>query len=581
MIDCVVNILNKAGLQFCQYALTMLLQSGAVITVLLLIDLLIRKRVRAIFRYCILMLVFVKLILPPTFYLPTGIGRWCGDYLSADSAILKVASVLSGVETAENVAVGGWHASSQAHRVSPKRSHPQLERGAGYLACAPPNVTWPAVALLIWLVTVLVLSVLLLERMWFVAGLIRQSEPAKGRIVGSLEQCRSRVGIRNNIELKISHNVESPAVCGLFRPKILLPASLPDGLSRHKLQTVLIHELAHIKRGDLWVNLVQTVLQIIYFYNPLVWLANSAVRSAREQAVDETALACLGAQAGEYGNTLIDIAEIAHARPSLSLRLIGVVESKKALARRIEHIINRPLPRSPRLGTTGALVVIVAALVLLPMARGQTTITPPDQTAKNKQTGDAIKSGGIETSGGIAGFVADKSGKPCADVYITESLGDFTGAVKSNEQGRFSLPAPRSGQKTWLAYSEDSRAVGIFNISPNDRTPLGVVLKFNEARIRGRIIKPNGKGVRDRKVEFIITSAGGRTYHLPSNHKTDEFGNYHGIIPSGSGLTVRSRLLDGTETERKYIARPVSLTDNQSFIPMPLLIIWPAQQQGF
>ena len=79
----------------------------------------------------------------------------------------------------------------------------------------------------------------------------------------------------------------------------------------------MLHELAHIKRKDIWVNTMQTFLQIFYFYNPLLWIANVIVRRIREQAVDETVLFHLGEKADTYSMTLVDIAEIAFARPSL------------------------------------------------------------------------------------------------------------------------------------------------------------------------------------------------------------------------------------------------------------------------
>ena len=81
MMD-IVNILNRTGDGFCEFALAMLIQSGILIVLLYLIDLLIRKHVRAVFRYCIWMLVFAKLILPPALCLPTGIGYWCGPDIS-------------------------------------------------------------------------------------------------------------------------------------------------------------------------------------------------------------------------------------------------------------------------------------------------------------------------------------------------------------------------------------------------------------------------------------------------------------------------------------------------------------------
>jgi len=232
-----------------------------------------------------------------------------------------------------------------------------------------------------WLVGMVVLLALLVQRVCFVRGLIAQSKPADGRLLEMLEDCRCQIGIRQNIELRLSGDTLSPAVCGLFKPIILMPAALLEKLSREKLKAVLIHELAHIKRADVWVNLLQTMLQIVYFYNPLVWIANAMIRRIREQAVDEMVLVTLKPETKSYSNTLIDIAEMAFWRPNFSLRLIGVVESKKALERRIKHMLNRPVPKSSKLGILGLFVIVVIGVIILPMGCGparQTALeTPP------------------------------------------------------------------------------------------------------------------------------------------------------------------------------------------------------------
>ncbi|MFC1636040.1 M56 family metallopeptidase, partial [Planctomycetota bacterium] len=166
-------------------------------------------------------------------------------------------------------------------------------------------------------------------------------------------------------------------------------------LPPEKLKAVLIHELAHIKRGDLWSNFVQTILQIIYFYNPLVWLVNVVMRRIREQAVDEMVLVTLKTGIKEYSNTLIDIAEMAFLKPNLSLRLIGVVESKKALHRRIRHMFNRPIPKNAKLGIRGLVMILIVGAVLLPMARAQKqsnekTTVDTDAQPKNKSESSKI-----------------------------------------------------------------------------------------------------------------------------------------------------------------------------------------------
>ncbi|MDY0356554.1 MAG: Clp protease N-terminal domain-containing protein [Sedimentisphaerales bacterium] len=147
-----------------------------------------------------------------------------------------------------------------------------------------------------------------------------------------------------------------------------------------------------MRRGDLWVNLIQTLLQIVYFYNPLLWLANAMIRRTREQAVDEAVLVAMGETARDYPETLLHIAKLAfHRRPALSLRLIGVVESKSALRSRIQHILARPFPKSAKLGTFSLIAIVATAAVLLPMAKGQRAQDSTDDS-HSALSPDAVKS---------------------------------------------------------------------------------------------------------------------------------------------------------------------------------------------
>jgi beta-lactamase regulating signal transducer with metallopeptidase domain len=395
IINNCLTALNNIGRAFCDYSAGVFVQSALLIILLLLIDFMLRKRVRATFRYWMWILVFIKLILPPTLSLPTGIGYWCGDFLSSDSFNFRQASIIAQQESFEIPAIQDFPESSEVPAINESMDSggiatsqnsfkfaevPQIPPSKAMVETTVPTVpenptlnpiTWQAAVFLIWFVGVLVISVLLIQRMLFVRGLITQSEPSDERLKEMLNQCRRQLGIGRYIELRLSNNISSPAVCGLFKPILLMPAALDDKLSPEKLRAVFIHELAHIQRGDLWINLVQTILQIIYFYNPFVWLANAMVQSVREQAVDEKVLVVLGEEVRSYSNTLIDVAEMAFLRTSLSLRLIGVVESKRALNRRIKIMLNRPVPKSAKLGVLGLVVITVIGVILLPMAKAQ------------------------------------------------------------------------------------------------------------------------------------------------------------------------------------------------------------------
>jgi beta-lactamase regulating signal transducer with metallopeptidase domain len=359
-------VLNDLGSGFCDYAAGVFIQVSLLIILLLILDFMLRKRVRAVFRYCLWMLLFVKLVLPTSFTLPTGIGYWLGDYFPSEVSIVKSVSQAEEatpmVQTEEAVPVvidmPQWDVIDTPPMNETVPTGVELE-----------SISRQGLVFSVWLVGMLALSALLVRRFYFVRRLIANSRPANERSLEMLDECCRRIGIRRNIELRLTNGKLSPAVCGFFKPVILMPAALLQKLSREKLRAVLIHELAHIKRGDAWVNLLQTILQIVYFYNPLVWLANVMVRRAREQAVDEMVLVTLRPETKNYSNMLIDIAEMAFWRPNFSLRIIGVIESKKALERRINHMLTRPVPKSSKLGPLGLIAIVAIGAIILPMGR--------------------------------------------------------------------------------------------------------------------------------------------------------------------------------------------------------------------
>jgi len=382
---CVMG-LNGVGRVFCDYAASVFIQSAVLVCVLFVADLLLRKRVRAVFRYCVWILVLVKLILPPALALPTGIGYWLGGRLPSVSSVVS-----RGVE-APGFEAGGRHPSGRPSALPETRHTEPIPGagGAGHPAIGNPAgvtaITWQGIVFLMWFVGVLVFAAVLVQRLRFVRGLVAFSEPVDARFRQIIEECGRQVGIRHEIRLRASGTMSSPAICGLVRPIVLVPARLLDTLSAEGLKAVFIHELAHMKRGDLWINLAQTLLQVIHFYNPFVWFANAMIRRTREEAVDETVLVALGGRAEDYSNTLIDIGEVVLWKADLGLRLIGVAESERILRWRITHMLTRPIPKSARIGMLGTAVLVIVGILLLPMARAE---KPNREASAVAQTGGA------------------------------------------------------------------------------------------------------------------------------------------------------------------------------------------------
>jgi bla regulator protein BlaR1 len=393
--------INWAGGKFVEFAQPMLVQSVVLILILLVVDFILRKKLRAVFRYWIWLLVLVKLTLPTSLTSPFSLGYFVGDRLIyADKAKMPSEPQAIFTETSSvgippcidlsNIQAGRFTRSAPpiipntkplAELGISKVQQDHIKPAKDSAPVAP--LSWQGVLFLLWLVSMMVMLLLLLQRMFFIRGLLRQARPANNLMTDALEYCQDRMRVRKNVALKVSFNATSPAVCGLFRPVILLPQNLGPTLGSSHLRTVIMHELAHIKRGDLWINTIQVVLQIFYLYNPLLWLANAIIRRVREQAVDETVLVAMGPKARQYPETLVNVARLAWRRPALSLRLIGIIESKSQLKERIRNMLDRPVPKSAKLGIAGILIIIALGAFLLPMAEAQNGEAETSKVSEN------------------------------------------------------------------------------------------------------------------------------------------------------------------------------------------------------
>ncbi len=368
--DCLMN-LNRVGNAFYCYAAGVFIQVTVLIIVLFVIDLLLRKRVRSVFRYCLWLLVLAKLVLPPTISSPTGIGYWASGILPTT---FEVSNLGEDIDYFGEMPTGSFSEDGLPGETS------EIEKADNAASPAAPTthhmpisarITWRAALFLSWLFGVCVFLVLLGRRARYVRDLLAASSPADEGTERLLEQCCRQIGWRRHVRLRLTDAIPSPAVCGFHKPTVLIPVRLLKRLSPERLRSALIHEIAHIKRGDLWVNGLQTLVQVVYFYNPFVWFANAMIRRVCEEAVDETVLVTLGGDAEDYSDTLLDISETVFRRTALGLRLIGVAESRRTLKRRIKHMLTRPVPQSTKIGALGTTAILLIAAILLPMARAE------------------------------------------------------------------------------------------------------------------------------------------------------------------------------------------------------------------
>jgi beta-lactamase regulating signal transducer with metallopeptidase domain/Leucine-rich repeat (LRR) protein len=191
-----------------------------------------------------------------------------------------------------------------------------------------------------------------------------------------------RVGLRRTVPIATTPLVDSPVIWGLWRPRLIMPPGLADRLPHAQLEWVLLHELAHVRRYDLWIALFQRLVQIVYFFHPAVWLANWQIDRQREFACDDAALAATNAKSRDCAAALISVAEWASGaspRPAMAL-----IHSASLLRRRVLRLVDNRRGRPSPLSLPSIAFLCVVATVVLPRVRAEGESDASKKTKKEK-----------------------------------------------------------------------------------------------------------------------------------------------------------------------------------------------------
>lgn len=180
---------------------------------------------------------------------------------------------------------------------------------------------------------------------------------------GTLDQLRRRLGVVARVLLAESPAVQTPMVTGWFRPMILLPLGLATRLPADWIESILAHELAHVRRHDIVLGVLQRGIEVCLFFHPVIWWISTEIRLAREEACDDLVVDALRSPL-DYARALTELADPNTPTPALAMGL----KRKGSLMSRIQHIVTRsprpvrpPTRRLPALGV--ALTLGIAATV--------------------------------------------------------------------------------------------------------------------------------------------------------------------------------------------------------------------------
>jgi beta-lactamase regulating signal transducer with metallopeptidase domain len=350
------------------------------------------KRCSASTRYRALLAAMALVVAVPV---ATCFSPWCVD------APVVVAKVVP-VEQPENV--------SPSHNISP------LQRGDGAMATAalpaespaelapmpqpePPRLQlapsglaswgslvrkhvqpWLPQIVLVWLAGVL-LAALRPLLSWYTVRRLRTAgvSPVGDTVHKVLGRTAQRLGLARAVAMLQSTVVKTPVVVGYFRPAILLPVCVVTGLSEAQLELILAHELAHIRRHDYLVNLLQTLVETLFFYHPAVWWLSSQIRNERENCCDDVAMATVDSRA-DYGRALLAIEELRATSTALSVAACG-----GSLLARIRRIAGcEPAPRIA--GGGSVLCVLLVSIVIFAAVTWAVPATTTDAATDAKNT---------------------------------------------------------------------------------------------------------------------------------------------------------------------------------------------------
>jgi len=350
-----LQLLNDLGAPAGHWGRLMLFQSALLVALLLAVDFLLGRRLRSAMRYALWLLVLVKLLLPPSLLLPTGAGFWLGRWWAEP------------VRTAPATTTPTPRLTVTTAEASPVPD-PEWIALPPPIAQAPATLTRDACLLLAWISGALLLAAGFGIRNRPVRRLARRAADAPEDLQAQVREAANALRLRRIPKLRLSAANHSPAVCGFLRPVILLPAELAGRLTPDALRLVLLHELAHLKRGDLWVTWWQALVQIVWWWNPAVWIANARIRMLREAAVDDVVMLSTPDDRSAYPSALLAVARHCASGPQLALSFLGIFESRGSLRSRLTRLLQGPLPGRPNLGVTGWMLCLAAGFLLLPMA---------------------------------------------------------------------------------------------------------------------------------------------------------------------------------------------------------------------
>ena len=330
-----------------------------------------------------------------------------------------------------------------------------------------------------WFLGVLVFAVRLIWISGYVAGLRRAGEAAKGPLVDSIAQLARRMSINEPVQVVISRLKDTPCAVDWLRPVILLPAATLLSLSIEQLETVLAHELAHIRRRDYLVNLLQTPSETLLFYHPAIWWVSAHIRHERELCCDDVVVATCGDAIG-YARALTKLERLRMVAPELAMSSRG-----GSLLYRIQRLTGMSHEEAPsKVPAVVSLVLAIVCFAISPhWASGQPQLSKEATVSRENVYIDTVKRGDLASMVRALGTVMSSK---AAELKVTASQASL---IQVGQPATLALRQGSTIQGT-VARIDPSPANGVVGVTIDLNAPVretaGVPV---DGTIRIRVLK--------------------------------------------------------------------------------------------
>ncbi len=204
------------------------------------------------------------------------------------------------------------------------------------------NANVPLV-LILWCVGAILFSLRIIAGWLYVNTLRRKAGTLDASWQHYIQTLAAQLQVNRLVQVAESGLVQAPVVLGYLKPIILLPIGMIGGLTTEQVETILIHELVHIRRHDYIINLVQSFIEAIFFFNPCVWFISQQIRNEREHCCDDAVVSVKGSPK-HYIYALAMLEEVRLSKAGLALSL---AENKNVLLNRIKRMMEKPLKNIP------------------------------------------------------------------------------------------------------------------------------------------------------------------------------------------------------------------------------------------